>query len=279
MEAKPLQTFRSIDWNSAWNSDRVKRSEGRDREFWNRRAPSFAQHIKEGDRDEYVDPFLEIVDPRPEWSVLDVGCGPGTLACPLAKAVRQVTAIDFSPVMIDILKARCEKEGISNIVPHLASWEDDWQALGVTRHDVALASRSLNAPDPQTFISKLMSFATQRVYIAFAVGSGPFDHRLLEAVGRETHANPDYIYIYNLLYQMGTAANISLIERSPNTFSGEEEAVDSFRWMIENMTSAEEEGLRRYLGRHLIQDGERWKLDYHRPVNWAVIWWKIKRGG
>ena len=273
-----MQTFRSIDWNSAWNLDRVKRSEGRDREFWNRRAPSFAQNIKEGDRDEYVDPFVEIVDAQPEWSVLDVGCGPGTLACPLAKVVRQVTAIDFSPAMIDILKARSEKEGIRNIVTHLASWKDDWQALGVKRHDIAIASRSMNAEDPQASINKLMSFATQRVYVSFAVGSGPFDHRILEAVGRETHANPDYIYIYNLLYQMGITANVSLIERSPHTFSGEEEAVDSFRWMIDNMTSAEEEALRRYLSRHLIQDGARWKLDYHRPVFWAVIWWKIRKG-
>jgi SAM-dependent methyltransferase len=273
-----LQTFRSIDWNSAWNSDRKKRRRvGDDQEFWNRRAPSFAEHIKEGDRDEYAELFLDIADPQPEWSVLDVGCGPGTLACPMAKAVRQVTAIDFSPVMIDLLKARCEKEGISNIVPHLASWEDDWLALGVTRHDVAIASRSLNAPDPQTSLSKLISFASQRVYISLPVGSGPFDHRMLEAVGRETHDHADYIYIYNLLYQMGIAANISLIERSPNTFSGEEEAIDSFRWMIDNMTSAEEEALRRYLSHHLIQDGERWKLDYHRPVFWAVMWWKIKK--
>ena len=273
-----MQTFCSIDWNSAWNSDRMKRSEGRDREFWNRRAPSFAQHVKEGDRDEYVDPFLEIVAPQPQWSVLDVGCGPGTLACPLAKAVRQVTAIDFSPAMIDILRARSEREGIRNIATHVASWEDDWHALGVERHDVAIASRSLNGEDPQAFLSKLMSFAIQRVYVSFAVGSGPFDQSILEAVGRETHANPDYIYIYNLLYQMGITANVSLIERSPNTFSGEEDAVDSFRWMIDNITPAEEEALRRYVGRHLVQDGARWRLDYHRPVFWALIWWKIRNG-
>jgi len=31
---------------------------------------------------------------------------------------------------------------------------------------------------------------------------GPGDRQLLEAVGRETSTNPDYIYIYNLLHQM-----------------------------------------------------------------------------
>ena len=274
-----MQTFRNIDWNHAWNKDRMKRSKGRDREFWDRRAPSFAQHVKEGDRDEYVDPFLEIVDAQPEWSVLDVGCGPGTLACPLAKAVRRVTAIDFSPVMLEILNARKEKEGLHNIATQAASWEDDWRALGVEPHDIAIASRSMDAENPQGFLRKLMSFATQRVYISFAVGSGPFDHRILEAVGRETHANPDYIYIYNLLYQMGIMANVSLIERGPNTFSDEEEAVESLRWMIDNMTPAEEEALRRYLGRHLVQDGTRWKMDYHRPVFWAVMWWRIREKG
>ena len=101
-----MQTFRKIDWNRAWREDYKAKVRGSDQEFWNRRAPSFSEHVEGDDGDDYADPFLDIMEPQPEWSVLDVGCGPGTLACPLAKIVRRVTAIDFSPVMLDILRDR-----------------------------------------------------------------------------------------------------------------------------------------------------------------------------
>lgn len=270
-----MLTFRNIDWNRAWSADRGIRSKGNDQEFWNRRAPSFSQHVEGDDGDDYVDPFLEIMDPQPEWSLLDVGCGPGTLACPLAKIVRRVTAIDFSPVMLDILRNRKQSAGIENITEREARWEDDWQALGIERHDVAVASRSIASDDPQALLTKLMAFAGQRVYISCAVGDGPFDREIFEAVGRKRDANPDYIYIYNLLYQMGFNANVRLIEKKIRTYAGEDEAIDSVRWMLENMTAAEEDVLRRFISAHLVADGRRWRLDFQRSVSWAVIWWKV----
>jgi hypothetical protein len=74
---------------------------------------------------------------------------------------------------------------------------------------------------------------------------------------------------------MGIFANVSVIEKQTPTYANAEEAVDSLRWMLENMTPAEEEALRRFIGAHLAPVGERWKLDYRRPVCWAVIWWKV----
>ena len=73
-------------------------------------------------------------------------------------------------------------------------------------------------------LTKLMQFASQSVYVSFAVGSGPFDHRVLKAVGREANSNPDYIYVYNLLYQQGIYANVALVEKRAHTFANEEEA-------------------------------------------------------
>jgi SAM-dependent methyltransferase len=272
-----MQTMNNIDWNRAWVEDRKASKRANDQEYWNRRAPRFAQHVQEDDYNEYVVPFLRIMDAQPDWSVLDVGCGPGTLACPLSRDVRRVTAIDFSPAMIALLEARQQAAESSNIRTQVARWEDDWKALGIEQHDVAIASRSLGSDDPRTLLEKLMLFAKQSVYISCAVGEGPFDNRIFHAVGREVRCNPDYIYIYNLLHQMGIYAHVSLIEKQARTFTGEEEAVDAMRWMIENMTLAEEETLRRFISNHLIQDGQRWRLDYQRSVNWAVIWWKVSQ--
>jgi len=270
-----MLTVEKLDWNRLWSEDRKACTTVRDREHWNRRAPLFAQIAQGNDNDDYVGPFLRIVNAQPEWSVLDVGCGAGTLAFPLAKTVQRVTALDFSPAMLALLEEHKEATGIRNITTHLASWEDDWQALGVEPHDVAIASRSLCSEDPRTLLAKLNSFAKKSVYISCAVGDGPHDLRLFEAIGREAHANPDYIYIYNLLYQMGIFANVSIIEKETPTYANEDEAVDSLRWMVENMTPAEEEAMHRFISAHLAPAGERWKLDYRRPVCWAVIWWKV----
>jgi hypothetical protein len=190
--------------------------------------------------------------------------------------VRQVTAIDFSPAMIALLEERNRSEGIHNVKSHLARWEDDWAALGIEQHDVSIASRSLISDDPRTMLTKLMSFAKRRVYVSCIAGDGPGDRQLLEAVGRETSTNPDYIYIYNLLHQMGIYANVSMIEKKARSFVGEEDAVDSLRWMLEEMTPAEEEAMRRFVTAHLVPDGQRWRLDYQRPLCWAVINWNVR---
>ncbi|RIK98795.1 MAG: methyltransferase type 11 [Proteobacteria bacterium] len=54
---------------------------------------------------------LSLLEPRSGERVLDVGCGPGFLASELAAAVGphgRVDAIDSSPVMLGLAKARCE---------------------------------------------------------------------------------------------------------------------------------------------------------------------------
>ena len=268
-------TTETLDWGRLWREDRPDWSKTNDREFWNRRAPSFANHVRADDYDDYVDPFLRILNASADWSVLDVGCGAGTLAHPLAKTVRRVTAVDFSPAMLELLQARNQAEGIGNIETRLASWDDDWSALGIEPHDAAIASRSLISENPRVLLEKLMSFAKRRVCISCAAGDGPYDRRVFAAVGRKLDPNPDYLYIYNLLHQMGIYANISMIEKRVPSFSGEAEAVESVKWMLDAMTPGEEGDLRRFVASHLIAEGARWRFDYPKPVRWAVIWWDI----
>jgi SAM-dependent methyltransferase len=262
---------KSLDWNRLWKQDRQGDPAQMRRDYWDRRADSFTNaSVADG----YTEPFLNILDAQPEWSVLDVGCGAGTIAVPLAKKVRSITAIDFAPAMIELLDARCRRDGIENIVTHVTGWEDDWSCAGVEPHDAVIASRSLLVDDLQAALEKLNSFARKRVVISAPAGEGPRDPRLFAVVGREWEAKPDYIYSYNLLYQMGIYANVSLVvKRFCQTFENAEEAFGSVSWMFEELSSAEESHLRSFLSAHLVRAGERWKLDYERRVHWAVIWW------
>ncbi len=262
---------KSLDWNLLWKQDKKPDSTRRRRDYWDRRAPSFADRSVE---DGYTEPFLSILNAQPDWTVLDVGCGPGTLAIPLATKVRGVTAIDFSPAMIELLDGRCRSAGISNVTTHVAGWEDDWRSFGIESHDAAIASRSLVVDDLQAALEKLNNFARKRVVISAPAGEGPFDLQLFAVVGRELKPNPDYIYVYNLLYQMGIYANVSfVVKKFCRTFANPEEAFRSVSWMFEDLSGVEESRLRLFLSSHLVRDGELWKLDYERQVHWAVIWW------
>ncbi len=55
---------------------------------------------------------------KPGASVLDVACGPGTLALMLADQAGHIHGIDFSPAMLAIFQKHIERNGHSNIVLH-----------------------------------------------------------------------------------------------------------------------------------------------------------------
>jgi len=69
-------------------------------------APFFARYAEEG---------LRIVHPDASAQVLDVACGPGTLTFLAAPRVKRVTAVDFSPKMVDEVRARAAKDHLTNI--------------------------------------------------------------------------------------------------------------------------------------------------------------------
>ena len=263
----------SIDWNAAWREVQGRRSfRPKDTKSWDGRAPSFARHANKHD---YIGQFMQIMQPEPDWSVLDIGSAAGTLAVPLAGSVTTITAVDPSPVMRSLLEERCRQEGITNIRIVNGRWEDDWEQLGIGVHDVAIASRSLFVEDPRCAIDKLCQHAGQRVYLSTIVGDGPFDRRLVEATGRSFHPGADYIYLVNLLYQMGIMAHVAFtVHEEDRTYENVEEALEAMRWMVDPLTSGEEERLRDFLHHALVARDGRWKLPYRRKVRWAVLWWE-----
>jgi SAM-dependent methyltransferase len=262
----------TIDWNAVWRQILIeKKAPARDPEFWDKRAPSFAKHASASN---YIDQFLAIMKPQTHWSVLDVGCAAGTLAVPLAPSVKHITAMDPSTAMRALLKKRCDQAAIDNIAIVDGRWEDDWDELGIGMHDVAIASRSLMVEDLQAAILKLQRHATHRIYISTLVGDGPRDRRIIEAVGRTFQPGPDYSVAFNLLRQMDIFANLTFIcSRNEKSYEDAADALNSLRWMVQDMTAAEEKKLADYLRRTLVREESRWKLPYRRVVRWAVLWW------
>jgi SAM-dependent methyltransferase len=262
-----------IDWNERWKRAYARRwRPGKDRlSYWNRRAPSFAERSADS---AYSRAFLAAMAPEPQWSVLDVGCGAGTLALPLARRVREVTAMDFSEGMLEQLSRQCRQQGTANIRILHAAWEDDWDLAGIVTHDVAIASRSMVVEDLEAALLKLDKAARKRVYITSIVGDGPRDRRALEAVGRPFRRGPDYIYILNLLHQLGICADVTILNTDAEwAFSQPEAARAYYEQTIEDLDGAEHARLLAFLEKELVFKDGQWVMPNRGPIRWALIRW------
>lgn len=268
--------IQKIDWSAAWaDGQRRSRSERPygDPSFWNKRARKFSE--RQTEKNGYSQAFLSRLNLEKGLSVLDVGCGPGTLALPLAEKVGRVTAIDFSEVMLSILKERMEAARLQNIDPVLMGIDDEWESRGLIPHDLVIASRSTATHDLQGMLSKLTRFARKEVVITAMVGKGPFDPRIFEAAGRKREAGPDYIYVINQLYRMGIYASLDfIVQNIERSYESHEAAIEDCGWMMEALTQDEKARLSRFFKDNLEKRDGRWFLSKAEPVRWAVIRWR-----
>jgi SAM-dependent methyltransferase len=222
--------------------------------------------------------LLKILSPKPDWTVLNLTCGAGTLAVTLARKVRMVTAVDPSASMLNMVDDRCAMEGISNVSTLVGDWDDDCGSLGIDKHDIAVASRPPEAKDLCPAILKLDRMASKRVCLVTTIGDGPYDRRIFEAAGRDLDAGPHYLQSYNLLRRMGIEANAAIIkETHRRTYASPDEALDTIRWMMDGLSGLEEGRLKAYLKAHLVRRRDRWSLDYPCEMRWAAMWWKKEK--
>jgi SAM-dependent methyltransferase len=91
---------------------------------WDLVAPTYAEDAAQWR--EYADEALRLCPVEATDRVLDLACGPGTLALRLAPRVARVDGVDFSPGMIEELRTRAQADGLSNITGHVM----DAQHLG-----------------------------------------------------------------------------------------------------------------------------------------------------
>lgn len=64
---------------------------------------------------EYADEALALANLDADCNIVDIACGPGTLALAAAKRVNSVNAIDFSPRMVEILRKSIDEKKLDNV--------------------------------------------------------------------------------------------------------------------------------------------------------------------
>ena len=280
----------STDWNAEWMRLQEKRRQPDDPAWWDARA----KHFRPKETSPYAQEFLALAGVRPGERVLDMGCGSGTLAVPLALAGHDVIAADFSQRMLDELQraareadvfaqplAHAGQTGESARIPahgdastaatmpyaQLGSialcrlaWDDDWAVagLGEKRVDVALASRSLATHDMRAALLKLERTARRRCCVTLACNAGPrYDATVLDAVGVSVGESVDYLYAFNILAQARRAPEVRYLDSyRKDTFNTLEEGVADFARMLEHGHEDKVPALRRYLAAHMVENSE-----------------------
>lgn len=82
-----------------------------------RQAAQFAQSPTARSED-IVGRILRLAHPGPTETALDVACGPGLLACELARHARHATGVDLTPAMLDQARKTQQERGVTNV-----SWD------------------------------------------------------------------------------------------------------------------------------------------------------------
>ena len=262
-----------VDWNGLWNKSLQNLPKKNNPESWDNIASKFNEWME---KDDYPEKLLNRIELDSNDSVLDIGCGNGVITIPLAQKAIKVTAMDISSKMLEILKKNAKNSGLNNINTFNQRIEDVTEE-DVGKHDVVVASRSLNGvSDIGKELEKINNIAKKSVYLTlWGADNRRFEREMAQLLGRESHRHPDYIYVYNILHDLGIYANVEMLESNTrNYYSNVEEALDRLRWRIGDLNKDEESILREYLEENMIKTTDGTITYSNGKADWVLIWWK-----
>ena len=258
-----------IDFNSLYKEEKSKSTfKPKNREDWDKKAKSVSQRVH---KSIYNKELLNKIDFSGAKTLLDVGCGAGNIAILAAKKVEKIYALDFSKNMLKLLEEKAKRENIGNIVTINNSWEDNWD--NIPNCDIVLASRSMEVDDMKDALIKLNKKANKRVYLTYKIGGSFVNDDILNFIGKKIYKKPDFIYIVNILYQLGIYPTLSYIksEGKKKQYDSLEGFKKSIIWSIGELSKKQEQLLEEYYNSKLKNSEEA-----NEYLCWAVISWSKK---
>ncbi|HSW35441.1 MAG TPA: class I SAM-dependent methyltransferase [Candidatus Limnocylindrales bacterium] len=211
-------------------------------------------------------------------TVLDVGCGPGRIAVPLAQRARTVTALDQSEKMLAHCIRNARAAGIKNLNPLLLDWKDAVLGKNLEQHDIVIASRSIGIYD----IKKLSRFARKYVVI-ISWANAPYIPMILNELfaGVESvrtfplmpiDRRIGYNISYNMVYDLGYDPNIKIVlDGFTKDFASREEAYADL-WKLQGVTPEIPPVFKKNVDNFLSENNSG-GITFRRETKSFVMWW------
>lgn len=263
-----IENPNDVDWESFW-AEKLKDKINKD---WDKAAPGFFKRTR---KDDYQDALFDKLILNENDTVLDVGCGEGSVTIPIAKRVKKVIGIDSSPKMLEYLEKRASKQNIDNIETVLKPIEEiKYKDIGDV--DVVVCSRSLNGIVPiRKVLTELDNIANKYVFITIF---GPENKKIEKdfdiEIGRKTEDFPDYNYFFNILFNMGIYANIERFDlKNYREYDSIADAMDNGKFRLDLYSNEEKKLLKKYLERILSFENGKY-FNVNDKADWIMIWWK-----
>ena len=261
-----------IDWDELWTRKMDKKGDrGKD---WSKAAVKYSERAS---KDNYTEQLISKMIITKEDTVLDLGCGEGSVTIPLSKEVASITAVDATSKMLEILDEKIESEGISNI----KKIQDDINEVTLDKYghfDIVLASRVVNGiKSAEKVFYNLNEIAKKYVFVTlFGPNNWKLEKDFHEYLSKEYKGAPSYIILINILANMGIYANIINLDVGPyRTYKSIDDAIENGKWNLANFSEEEQDKLVKFLNEVLIKD-EKTGLLYNKDdkPDWVLIWWK-----
>lgn len=265
-----IENPNDVKWAEFW----AERLENKVNKDWDKAAPGFYKRTK---KEDYQIALFEKLILDKDDTVLDVGCGEGSVTIPIAKRVKKVIGLDSSPKMLEYLEKRADANDITNIETILKPIEEiKYDEIGDV--DVVVCSRSLNGIIPiEEVLSELDKIASKYVFITiFGPENKKIEKDFDKELGIKTEDFPDYNYFFNMLFNMGIYANIERFDlNNYREYDSIEEAMDNGKFRLDLYSDEEKELLKNYLERILTFDEKTRKYyNVKDKADWIMVWWK-----
>jgi hypothetical protein len=134
------------------------------------------------------------------------------------------------------------------------------------------------AGDMREALSSINQIAGQAVYLTFPVVRHPLDAEISLAVGRNRALHPPYIFIYNLLFQMGITANVEILSSIVRSrYSDINQVIEQLQQRTDPFTEDEKSRAREFLQEKFAGQSGAGGYVCEGASKWALIWWKKDR--
>ena len=114
-----------------------------------------------------ADAIIREMKPTRDMDALDYGCGSGLVTLRIQPHIRNITGIDSSKVMLEVIQAKVEKLGLKNVRTQFVDFERGGKAVGMF-HLIVCSMTLHHVNEPASFLRHLYDLLLPGGFIGIA---------------------------------------------------------------------------------------------------------------